>query len=119
MYVGPVERDRRAAVLGGATALLHLIDFDEPFGFSVVEAMACGTPVMTSAVASLPEVVGDAAVLVDPLEVDDLARGIRRLWDDEGLRAKLRSLGLARARAFTWEATARGTLDAYAAALRR
>src|SRR4029077_13097024 len=45
-YIGPVGPDRRSAVLGGAVALLHLIDFEEPFGFSVVEAMACGTPVI-------------------------------------------------------------------------
>jgi glycosyltransferase involved in cell wall biosynthesis len=59
-YVGPVGRDRRAAVLGGASALLHLIDFDEPFGFSVVEAMACGTPVIARRRGSMGEIVRDA-----------------------------------------------------------
>jgi glycosyltransferase involved in cell wall biosynthesis len=58
-YVGPVGPDRRADLLGGARALLHLVNFDEPFGFSVVEAMACGTPVVASARGSMPEIVRD------------------------------------------------------------
>jgi glycosyltransferase involved in cell wall biosynthesis len=80
--------------------------------------MACGTPVIASNVSSLPEVVGDAALLVDPLDVDDLAAGIRKLWDDEALRYDLRVCGLARAREFTWERTARLTLEAYALTMR-
>jgi glycosyltransferase involved in cell wall biosynthesis len=56
-YVGPVDREHRGELLGGARALLHLIEFDEPFGFSVVEAMACGTPVITHARGSMPEIV--------------------------------------------------------------
>jgi glycosyltransferase involved in cell wall biosynthesis len=58
-YVGPVGPDRRREMLGGARALLHLVNFDEPFGFSVVEAMACGTPVVASARGSMPEIVRD------------------------------------------------------------
>jgi glycosyltransferase involved in cell wall biosynthesis len=56
-YIGPVGRDRRGELLGGARALLHLVNFDEPFGFSVVEAMACGTPVITRPRGSMPEIV--------------------------------------------------------------
>jgi glycosyltransferase involved in cell wall biosynthesis len=56
-YLGPVGPERRNEVLGGAVALLHLISFEEPFGFSVVEAMACGTPVITHARGSMPEIV--------------------------------------------------------------
>lgn len=58
-YIGPVGGDRRHDVLGGARALLHLIDFDEPFGFSVVEAMACGTPVIAHRRGSMPEIIHD------------------------------------------------------------
>jgi glycosyltransferase involved in cell wall biosynthesis len=58
-YVGAVGSDRRSDLLGGALALLHLVDFDEPFGFSVVEAMACGTPVIAHARGSMPEIVRD------------------------------------------------------------
>ena len=56
-YIGPVGRDRRGELLGGARALLHLVNFDEPFGFSVVEAMACGTPVIARPRGSMPEIV--------------------------------------------------------------
>jgi glycosyltransferase involved in cell wall biosynthesis len=75
-YVGPVDRERRAAVLGGATALLHLIDFDEPFGFSVVEAMACGTPVVARHRGSMAEILRDAenGFLVDT--VDDAVAAV-------------------------------------------
>ncbi|MEQ8841683.1 MAG: glycosyltransferase family 4 protein [Acidimicrobiales bacterium] len=59
-FLGPVGADNRARVLGGAHALLHLIDFDEPFGFSVVEAMACGTPVIAYDRGSMPELIDDA-----------------------------------------------------------
>ena len=76
-YVGPVGRERRAAVLGGATALLHLIDFDEPFGFSVVEAMACGTPVIARRRGSMGELIqhGENGFLVDT--VDEAVTAVR------------------------------------------
>jgi glycosyltransferase involved in cell wall biosynthesis len=69
-YVGPVGRERRGEVLGGAAALLHLIDFDEPFGFSVVEAMACGTPVIARRRGSMPEIIrhGENGFLVDSVD---------------------------------------------------
>jgi glycosyltransferase involved in cell wall biosynthesis len=81
----------------------------EGFGLPPLEAMACGTPVLTSNVCSLPEVVGDAGLLVDPLQVEAIADGIRQLVHDGGLRARLREKGLLRARRFSWEATARKT----------
>jgi glycosyltransferase involved in cell wall biosynthesis len=66
-YVGPVGPDRRGDLLGGARALLHLVNFDEPFGFSVVEAMACGTPVIAPRRGSMPEIIrdGENGFLVD------------------------------------------------------
>ncbi len=69
-YVGAVGCDRRSELLGGALALLHLVDFDEPFGFSVVEAMACGTPVIAHARGSMREIVrdGENGFLVASLE---------------------------------------------------
>jgi glycosyltransferase involved in cell wall biosynthesis len=74
----------------------------EGFGLPPLEAMACGTPVVTSNVSSLPEIAGDAAVLVDPYDADAIAEGIRRAVTDEGLRAELVERGLARARTFSW-----------------
>lgn len=74
----------------------------EGFGLPPLEAMACGTPVVTSNVSSLPEVSGDAALLVDPYDVDAIAHGIRRVLDDETLRADMVTRGYARARQFSW-----------------
>jgi glycosyltransferase involved in cell wall biosynthesis len=108
----------RVPLLAGARAFVFPSLY-EGFGLPPLEAMACGTPVVTSDVSALPEVVGDAALLVDPLDVDALASAIRRLWTDEGLRQDLRARGLSRVRRYTWDATARLTLEVYAAAMRR
>jgi glycosyltransferase involved in cell wall biosynthesis len=89
----------------------------EGFGLPPLEAMASGTPVVASNVASLPEVVGDAALLVDPLDVAGLTSAIARGLSDEALREKLRLAGPQRARLFTWERCARETLAVYEEAL--
>jgi glycosyltransferase involved in cell wall biosynthesis len=82
----------------------------EGFGLPALEAMACATPVLTSNTSSLPEVVGDAGLLVDPLDVDAIAGALRRLADDEKLRAELGERGAARAASFTWQRAATETL---------
>jgi len=91
----------------------------EGFGLPPLEAMACGTPVVTSNVSSLPEVVGDAAVLVNPENVLDIARGIREVLLDEGLRAELVRRGREQAARFSWERTARQMLEIYEEAVGR
>jgi len=85
----------------------------EGFGLPPLEAMACGTPVVTSNVSSLPEVVGDAAVLINPENVFDIARGIREVLLDETLRAELIRRGHVQAARFSWERTAREVLEIY------
>jgi glycosyltransferase involved in cell wall biosynthesis len=85
----------------------------EGFGLPPLEAMACGTPVVTSNVSSLPEVVGDAAILVNPENVFDIARGIKEALLDEALRAELIQRGRAQAARFSWEHTARAVLEIY------
>ena len=82
----------------------------EGFGLPPLEAMACGAPVLASTAASLPEVLGDAALLVDPYSVDELAAGMARVLLDPELRGELRARGLERAARFTWERTADETL---------
>ena len=87
----------------------------EGFGLPVLEAMACGVPVVTSRVSALPEVSGpDAALLVDPHDVDGIAAALRRLLDEADLRQTLRERGLARAAAFSWRRTAEQVWALYA-----
>lgn len=90
----------------------------EGFGLPVLEAMACGAPVVTSNVSSLPEVAGDAALLVDPRDAGALAEAIDRVLADDALRGDLRARGQARARHFHWDRTARLTLAVYEEAAR-
>jgi glycosyltransferase involved in cell wall biosynthesis len=85
----------------------------EGFGMPPLEAMACGTPVVTSNTSSLPEVVGDAGIMVDPHDAAALAAALAQLLNDADLRADLRTRGLQRAARFTWNTTAERTLRAY------
>ena len=85
----------------------------EGFGWPPLEAMACGVPVVSSNAASLPEVMGDAGLMADPLDIDGLTAGVRRVLTDETLRSELVSKGFERVRHFTWERAARSMLDIY------
>jgi glycosyltransferase involved in cell wall biosynthesis len=85
----------------------------EGFGMPVLEAMACGAPVITSATSALPEVAGEAAVLVNPQDADALSRAMTEILEDHGKREKLRELGLARAKSFTWRDAAAQTHALY------
>ncbi|MBA3533641.1 MAG: glycosyltransferase family 4 protein [Ardenticatenales bacterium] len=91
----------------------------EGFGLPVVEAMACGTPVVTSERGSLGEIAGGAAQFVEPTNVESIAAGLHTVLNDEFRRAELRVLGLAHVAALTWVATARQTRQVYEGALER
>jgi len=109
---GYVADDLLPAVYGGADVFAYPSQA-EGFGLPPLEAMACGTPVLASKAASLPEVVGDAGLLVDPQEVEQMAAALELLILDERLRADLRRKGYERAAAFSWEAAARKMLTVY------
>ncbi len=89
----------------------------EGFGLPPLEAMACGTPVVAANVSSIPEVVGDAGLLVDPNDAEGLAEALGRVLNDATLRQDLRRRGLARAAGFSWDRAARETLAVYRQAL--
>jgi glycosyltransferase involved in cell wall biosynthesis len=114
-WVGAVPRGDLAGLYAGAAAFVYP-SLLEGFGLPVLEAMAQGTPVVTSAGTATAEVAGDAAVLVDPLDADAIAAAIDRLLRDAGLSDRLRSAGRVRAGAFTWERSAAAAAAVYAEA---
>jgi glycosyltransferase involved in cell wall biosynthesis len=109
---GYVPTDLLAALYSAARMFL-LPSLWEGFGIPIVEAMACGTPVLTSNVTCLPEIAGDAALIVDPTSTDSMADGLAELDGSEELRRTLVARGFERARQFSWENSARDTLAAY------
>jgi glycosyltransferase involved in cell wall biosynthesis len=116
--LGFVAFDELPALLNGADVFVFP-SLLEGFGLPPLEAMSCGTPVISSNYTSLPDVVGDAGILVDPYQVDDITTAMYRVLTDSDLRRELRAKGLARAKSFTWENTARLTLSAYEDAWKR
>jgi len=116
VLLGSVSEARLQALYRGATALIYPSLY-EGFGLPVLEAMAHGTPVIASSAASMPEVLGDAGLLIDPLDTAAWTDAVVKVINDERLRARMRAAGLARAAGFTWERTARATLAVYRAVL--
>lgn len=114
--LGFIPGDDLGPVYAGATVVVYP-SLREGFGLPVLEAMAQGAPVVTSLGTSTEEVAGDAAVLVDPLDVDAIARAIDRVAGDPDLARKLADAGRARAATYTWDRTADGVLAVYSEAL--
>jgi len=115
-FLGYVPDDDLPALYAAADVFVMPALY-EGFGLPVIEAMACGTPVLTSDTGATAEVAGDAAVLVDPRSVDEIRDGLRRLLGDEGLRSDLRARGLERASQFSWGRAAAETHTVYEQAL--
>ncbi|MFZ1395942.1 MAG: glycosyltransferase family 1 protein [Candidatus Promineifilaceae bacterium] len=105
VLTGFVDEADKAALLSGATAVLYPSLY-EGFGFPVLEAQACGTAVLTATTSSLPEVAGDAALLVDPLNTAAIIQGMQRLVQDEAYRQELVQRGFENVKRFRWEETA-------------
>ncbi len=113
---GYVAQEQLPALYSGAMALIYPSLY-EGFGLPPLEAMACGTPVVTSGTTSLPEVVGDSALLVDPLSPESIAEGIQRIVFDAPLREQMRERGLLRARGVTWERAVTDTRKVFSSLL--
>jgi glycosyltransferase involved in cell wall biosynthesis len=107
--LGRVSEDELRALYAGAAAFAYPSRY-EGFGLPVLEAMAAGAPVVTSNVSSLPEVAGDAALLVDPQDTAAIGAALTRILTEPGLAEQLRARGRVQAARFTWERTARETL---------
>jgi glycosyltransferase involved in cell wall biosynthesis len=112
LYLDYVKKEDLPAIIAGAK-LLTLPALYEGFGLPPLEAMASGVPVVVSNVSSLPEVVGDAGVLVDPDSEESMADGLLRVLMDNNLREQMIAKGLERASQFTWENTAGKTLEVF------
>ena len=104
-FMGVVPEEKLPSLYRGAKALIFPSLY-EGFGLPVVEAMACGTPVITANTTAMPEVAGDAALLVDPTSVEQIAEAMEQIVTDTSLRRQLREKGLARATQFSWATTA-------------
>ncbi len=112
IFTGFVEEEDLPDLYRGALLFVYPSLY-EGFGLPILEAMACGTPVITSNISSMPEVAGDAAVLVDPTQPEALASAMASVLTDEELRKGLQWKGIARASGFSWDAVARKTLQVY------
>jgi glycosyltransferase involved in cell wall biosynthesis len=112
IFVGRVPREVLPLVYSGAMLFLYPSLY-EGFGLPVLEAMACGVPVIASRTSSIPEIVGQAGVLISPLDTEELASAMTDLLSDKRARLALREAGLVRARYFSWERAARETLKVY------
>ncbi len=111
-FIGWVDEEDKPVLYTLAEALVFPSLY-EGFGLPVLEAMACGTPVIAANAASLPELVGDAGLLVAPRDAEGLAEAMLRVLQDADLRATLSRKAQEKARRFTWDEVARATLDAY------
>lgn len=111
--------DATVAALYRSCAVFVYPSLYEGFGLPVIEAMACGAPVITSNLSSLPEVAGDAALLVNPFDVGQISTAIERMLNDHSLREDLRERGVRQAARFSWERTAMETFEAYQWALQK
>ena len=113
-----VDSSDMRAVYAMADALVYP-SLMEGFGMPIVEAMKCGTPVITSNISCLPEVSGGAALLVDPLDPEDIASGIQKIISDPALKNLLIERGFTRAKEFSWHKTAEEYLKLYENLLHR
>lgn len=110
VFLGYIPLDHLPYLYSGAT-VFATVSLSEGFGLPSLEAIACGTPVVASRTTSLPEVVGDAGILVDPNDIEQIAKVLLRIIEDSALRAEYSQKALKRAAVFSWSTTARQTFE--------
>ncbi|RME11971.1 MAG: glycosyltransferase family 1 protein, partial [Bacteroidetes bacterium] len=110
-FLGYLGDDKLPAVTGAAFAATY-VSFFEGFGIPLLEAMRCGVPVITSNITSMPEVAGNAGLLVDPYRPEDIARGMQQLWEDPHLYREKAAAGIEQEKQFTWEGAAEVVYEA-------
>jgi glycosyltransferase involved in cell wall biosynthesis len=115
--IGFADENDLSALYSMATALVYPSLY-EGFGFPILEGMACHTPVITANVSSLPEVAGDATLLVDPYNIDEIVHSITRLLDDSALRQTLIQKGIQNIQRFTWQNSAKQLVEVYQSVLK-
>jgi glycosyltransferase involved in cell wall biosynthesis len=116
ILTGYVDDDDLSPLYSGALAFIY-VSLYEGFGLPPLEAMQCGTPVITSNTSSLPEVVGKAAIMLDPMDTDGICQNMLKLYQDKTLRSEMSQRSLDQARKFSWEKCTRETIAAYRTAL--
>jgi glycosyltransferase involved in cell wall biosynthesis len=117
IYTGYIADEDLSALYSGATAFIFPSLY-EGFGLPPLEAMSCGTPVISSNRTSLPEVVGDAGIMVDPKDEDELCQAMLNLLKDNNLVQELREKGFERSKNFSWTKCTADTVDVYKSVLR-
>jgi glycosyltransferase involved in cell wall biosynthesis len=117
-FLGRIDHHRLPCLYGGASMFVFPSAI-ETFGLPVLEAMACGTPVIGSNCTAVPEIVGDAGIVVDPTDIGEMASAIGQLLDSGELRSDMRAKGLQHVKSFTWERAAQETHDVFAEAHKR
>ena len=111
-FIGRVDQKDLGALYSGAE-FFSFMSTEEGFGIPILEAMACGTPVLTSNISSMTEIAGDAALLADPESVEDISQCMKMLIDDKGLTKKLVEAGFKQYKKFSWKSAAKETLEVF------
>ena len=111
-YPGYIPNTELPAIYGGATAFIYTSN-RESFGIPILEGMACGTPVITSNTSAMPEIAGEGGILVNPFKPEEIAEKILLLEEDTTYRNNCIEYGLNRVKQFSWENTAKNTLNIY------
>ena len=112
-FLGPVNFEKKVKLYQKAKAFLFPVSWEEPFGLTMIEAMACGAPILASDIEPMPEICQDAAIYFDPFSPQDISEKIKTVLENNELLQNLRQLSVKRATYFSWEDAAKKTLHVF------